>query len=158
VPGALIRDLTRGIVGIEDVTERVRKLKWELDEIDEVDTKDLQYRGLVSLVKLFAVDENLRLLLGMADGKQAGSTITSHEIHMMAMLDRALGAPYYSTIDPSNSYLHLDRTIGRLPSKLRRFSQHSHDALERIICALRSSINTDPPFKRHVFRWVKLQV
>ncbi|KAF2661168.1 hypothetical protein K491DRAFT_711080 [Lophiostoma macrostomum CBS 122681] len=67
VPGGSKLDWADGIVEIEDVTERARRLKKVLDE--DVDGKlrleELIETGLVPVEKEYVVDEEMREILGM---------------------------------------------------------------------------------------------
>lgn len=65
IPGALVHELVDGIVKIEDVTEKARNLKKELDSGNEIDEASLAARGLVPEERVFHVDDNLRKLLKM---------------------------------------------------------------------------------------------
>ncbi|KAH6616637.1 hypothetical protein C7974DRAFT_48610 [Boeremia exigua] len=65
VPGALVKDLIKGILRIENVTERARELKRKLDECPKVDTRDLMEDGLVPVERRFDVNEKLQRILGI---------------------------------------------------------------------------------------------
>ncbi|KAH7346114.1 ATP-dependent RNA helicase DHX8 [Pyrenochaeta sp. MPI-SDFR-AT-0127] len=65
VPGALVDELVKGIVKIEDVTERARQLKTTLDETEAVDLSELVTRGLVLEENEFELDDELKAILHM---------------------------------------------------------------------------------------------
>ncbi|KAF3036458.1 hypothetical protein E8E12_006024 [Didymella heteroderae] len=67
VPGAHVENLIEGICLIEDVTERARELKRQLDESPEVDVVDLRARGLVPDEKPLTISEELRRVLKMEE-------------------------------------------------------------------------------------------
>jgi len=61
----LVEEYCKGIVGIEDVTEKARTLKRVLDEEDGVGVEELRERGLVPLERVFEVPEDVRKILKM---------------------------------------------------------------------------------------------
>ncbi|KAH7400900.1 hypothetical protein DE146DRAFT_478113 [Phaeosphaeria sp. MPI-PUGE-AT-0046c] len=67
VPGALVGELLKGIVKIEDVTKRARALKKVLDMTDHIDGEELIAQGFVVKEQVFDVDEALEELLGMTE-------------------------------------------------------------------------------------------
>lgn len=75
IPGALNEIWEKGIVEIEDVTERARELKSVLDEDSDgsVRLEELIERGLVPVEREFEVDAELRSILKM-DGNEVENT------------------------------------------------------------------------------------
>jgi hypothetical protein len=65
IPGALVDEMVEGIIGIEDVTLRARRLKAVLAEQDSVDMEQLMVQGLVPKEDVFEVNEELRGILRM---------------------------------------------------------------------------------------------
>jgi hypothetical protein len=53
------------IVGIEDVTERARKLKAELDENADITVEKLREKGLLPEEKQYEVPDHIRKILQM---------------------------------------------------------------------------------------------
>lgn len=73
VPGALVDELVKGTVKIEDITARVRALKQALDTSEDIEIEELMAQGLVVPEQVFDVDEKLQEMLGMNEMGVAAS-------------------------------------------------------------------------------------
>ncbi|RKU47482.1 hypothetical protein DL546_001212 [Coniochaeta pulveracea] len=65
IPGSHMAEFIAAIVGIEDVTDKARKLKRILDESPGVTDQELLDMGLVPVERLFELPDDLQKTLGM---------------------------------------------------------------------------------------------